>query len=85
MFLLRSRRAVWFGDVDGASSACSWEVTRMDVLTQGAMFQEQAKDEKNMGETKTTPRDKNESQKKMLLKKMLSPKPNKTKLKQKHF
>lgn len=32
----------------GASSAFSWEVTRMDELTQGAMFQELAQDEKNM-------------------------------------
>ena len=57
----------------------------MDELTQGAVLQEQAKGEKNMSETKTTPRDKKESQKKVLSKKMLSPKPNKTKLKQKHF
>ena len=43
MSLLRIRRAVCSGDVDGASSACSWGVTRMDELTQGAVKENEEK------------------------------------------
>lgn len=67
MLLLSEKQGtIWSGDVNGgiiSTYVLCWEVTRMDELTHGATFQQQATDEKNMKETKNKPRDKKRGKK----------------------
>lgn len=67
MFLLSERQeTIWSGDVNKgiiSTQVLCWEVTRMDELTHGAMFQQQATDERNMKETKNKPRGKKRGKK----------------------